>query len=42
MCSIVGEEIQTLDGFEDVLERIADRIEHGKKALPRLEYENVG
>ena len=42
VCSIVSEEIQTLDGFEDVLERIADRIEHGKKALPRLEYEHAG
>jgi hypothetical protein len=42
MCAIVSEEIQTLDGFEDVLDRIADRIAHGKKALPQLEYEHVG
>jgi hypothetical protein len=40
MCAIVAEEIQSLDGFEDVLERIATRIEHGTKALPRLEHQH--
>ena len=36
-------EIKTLDGFEDVLERIAERIEHTTKRHPlQLEYEHAG
>lgn len=31
LCSIVGEEIKTLDGYEDVLLRIAERIEQTTK-----------
>ena len=34
LCEIVTEEIKTLDGFEDVLERIAERIEHTRKRQP--------
>jgi hypothetical protein len=37
ICSIVSEEVQALDGFEDVLQRIAERIE---RQAPRLEYEH--
>lgn len=38
LCSIVGEEIKVLNGYEDVLMRIAERIEQTMK--PRLEYED--
>jgi hypothetical protein len=37
LCSIVSDEIQTLDGYEDVLQRIAERVEDTMKARPRLE-----
>ena len=37
LCCIVGEEIQVLDGYEDVLQRIAERVEETMKAQPRLE-----
>ena len=42
MCSIVSEEIQALDGFEEVLARIAERIEQSIKEMPQLEKEHVG
>jgi len=42
LCSIVSEEIKTLDGFEDVLQRIAERIEHTTKRQPlQLEYDHA-
>jgi hypothetical protein len=37
LCAIVSDEIQTLDGYEDVLQRIAERIEKTMKSQPRLE-----
>ncbi|HEY4761931.1 MAG TPA: hypothetical protein VIH42_15240 [Thermoguttaceae bacterium] len=37
LCSIVADEIVVLPGFEDVLVRIAERIEEAMKARPRLE-----
>jgi len=43
LCSIVSEEVKTLDGYEDVLLRIAERIEHTTKRQPlQLEYEHAG
>jgi hypothetical protein len=37
LCAIVSDEIEVLPGFEDVLVRIADRVEQAMKARPRLE-----
>lgn len=34
LCEIVMEEMKCLDGYETVLERIADRIEHKRKQQP--------
>ena len=34
LCEVVTEEIKALDGYEDVLERIAERIEHTTKRQP--------
>ena len=38
VCSIVSDEIQSLDGFENVLERIAERLEN---KAPQLEYDDA-
>ena len=37
LCSIVSDEIQVLDGYEDVLQRVAERIEETMKLRPLLE-----
>ena len=43
LCEVVTQEIKTLDGYEDVLERIAERIEHTTNRQPlQLEYEHAG
>lgn len=37
LCSIVSDELQVLPGFEDILDRVADRIGQVLKARPLLE-----
>ena len=34
LCEVVTEEIKTLEGYETVLDRIADRIQHTTKRQP--------
>ena len=47
LCEVVTQEIRTLTGYEDVLDRIVERIEHTTKQQPlqleplRLEYEHA-